>query len=100
MDNDDNSPEKDGEKEKLIPEIQVQSVDGKTDKTKKSTKADEIDVDKYIPKTWNKAPGQSCGEKCDMCCFKCIFYFPVVVTFVIFTFLIVFYVYVSLLYSI
>ena len=55
----------------------------------------DLDADYYIPKAWKSAPGQGCGEKCDLCCFKCIFYFPVVVTFFIFAFLVAFYAFVS-----
>lgn len=81
---------------KDYPDIQVESV-GTSLVTKKDSAAE---AEQYIPKPWLKAPGQPCGEKCEICTFKCIFYFPVIVTFSIFFFLVTYYVFVSLLMTI
>lgn len=58
-------------------------------------KEEEFRPEVYMPKKWLNAPGQGFGEKCDMCMFKCIYLFPVIVTFLLFAFLVSFYAYVS-----
>ena len=73
-----------------MPEMAESTYSGQS-----KLEGDRFDPEDYMPKEWVDAKGHSCGERLELCVFRAIFWFPVFVTFALFTFLVSFYAYVS-----